>query len=167
MAKIIQIAVTGHANTFQTQSEWTMIALYDDGSLMMMDNRGNWHDIPLPVKVTFHDQNIPDNHGIKPYWVELAKRVISGETFTEIAEQTNSHPSLVRKQVLKCFKRRSPDAYEALRDHSDDQEREPKIERLVQNCEQFGFDAVDRELVTAMQGVLKNVFDSVTDGGVE
>jgi hypothetical protein len=48
--KIIQIAMTGHENTPFTQSEWTLIALYDDGSLWTRNNRNcNWEKLPLPL----------------------------------------------------------------------------------------------------------------------
>ena len=167
MAKIIQIAIAGHANTSQTQSDWTMIALYDDGSLMSMDNRGNWHDIPIPAKTKFQEPNTPDNLGIKPYWIEVTERVIAGEQFTEIAIQTKSHPQVVRGQVLKCFKRRNPSKYEALMDKSSPWQREPRISVLVDNCEYFGFKKVDRELVTAMHGVLYSLVDQVKEGSDE
>lgn len=48
MGKIIQIAIAGHANTSQTQSDWTLIALCDDGRLWGMDNCCRWQEIPLP-----------------------------------------------------------------------------------------------------------------------
>jgi hypothetical protein len=168
MAKIIQIAIAGHANTSQTQSDWTMIALYDDGSLMSMDNRGNWHDIPLPAKTKFQEPNTPDNLGIKPYWVHLAELVISGEQVTEIAKATNSHPPVVREQVLKVFRKRNPEKYEELRLAKDYGCRaEPSMRILVENCDHFGFKKVDRELVTGMHKVLNNLVDQVKEGSDE
>lgn len=49
MGKIIQIAITGHSNTSMTQSDWTMIALDDNGRLWAMSNQQGWGEIPLPV----------------------------------------------------------------------------------------------------------------------
>jgi hypothetical protein len=49
MGKIIQIAIAGHNNTSQTQCEWTLIALCDDGRLWGMSNTGHWAEIPLPI----------------------------------------------------------------------------------------------------------------------
>ena len=165
MAKIIQIAIAGHIENQFTQSEWTMIALCDDGSLMSMDNRGSWHDIPLPAKTKFQDPNTPDNLGVKPYWVNLAELVISGEKVTEIAKATNSHPPVVREQVLKVFRKRNPEKYKELRLAKDYGCRaEPSMRILVENCDHFGFKKVDRELVTGMHKVLNNLVDQVKEG---
>jgi hypothetical protein len=49
MGKIIQIAIAGHNNTPNTQCEWTLIALCDDGRLWGMSNTGHWAEIPLPI----------------------------------------------------------------------------------------------------------------------
>jgi hypothetical protein len=49
MRKVIQIAITGHANTIQTQCDVTTIALCNDGTMWGMFNFGNdWQSIPLP-----------------------------------------------------------------------------------------------------------------------
>lgn len=49
MPKIIQITATGHANTMQTQSDWTLFALCDDGSLWMRDSSGApWQQMSAP-----------------------------------------------------------------------------------------------------------------------
>ena len=51
MGKIIQIATAGHPNTSQTQSDWTLFALDDNGRLWSMSSAHGWSEIPLPVVV--------------------------------------------------------------------------------------------------------------------
>lgn len=51
MTKIIQIAVTGHANTMGTQCDWTLIALRSDGRLWAMGSNGHWGEILLPEEL--------------------------------------------------------------------------------------------------------------------
>lgn len=49
MAKVIQITATGHANTMNTQSDWTLFALCDDGSIWMRDSSGTpWCQMSAP-----------------------------------------------------------------------------------------------------------------------
>lgn len=57
MKKVIQVAITGHANTSQTQSDVTLVALCNDGTMLALSGfGGEWLEIPMPGECGSSDE---------------------------------------------------------------------------------------------------------------
>ena len=49
MGKIVQICVTGVENTANTQCNYVIVALDENGRVWEMSNTWGWHEVPLAV----------------------------------------------------------------------------------------------------------------------
>ena len=89
MRKVIQIAISGHANTIQTQCDLTTIALCNDGSMWGMYGFGNeWQEIPLPPGCRTSDERpIPFGELADSLSVR-ARNVISSGNFVMMDQLT-------------------------------------------------------------------------------
>lgn len=89
MKKVIQIAIGGHANTSQTQSDVTLVALCNDGTMWVMNGFcGDWREVTLPGDCVQSDERPIPFEKVRNELSVRARNVIRSGGFNRLSELT-------------------------------------------------------------------------------